>query len=170
MSTIRSAATASSAVRSDASLTPAGSRRWAVARNSDCPLSAAATHSVCSSSTFTPCATSTRLISRTIPGRSWPTRSNFTSGAPTSAIATATSGCTIDSSPASPAPRNACASALGLIGVDLDAQNAGELPREMGHAALDPIAAMLGDDAGERLDQAGPIGAEHGEDERSGCS
>jgi hypothetical protein len=58
---------------------------------------------------------------------------------------------------------------VGLIGVYLDSQDPRKLPREMGHAALDPVAAMLGDDAGERLDEAGSIGAEHGEDEGGGA-
>ena len=110
MSTIRSAATASRAVRSDASLTPAGKRNRADARNSDCPVVGAATHSVCSSSTLTAWAANTRLMSRTIPGRSCPTSSNRTSGDPLGAVAD-TSGCTIDSSPDAVSPRSAAASA-----------------------------------------------------------
>jgi hypothetical protein len=45
-----------------------------------------------------------------------------------------------------------------LGGVDLDAEDAGELAGEMSHAAFEPVAVMLGDEAGELLDEAGAVG------------
>ncbi len=52
--------------------------------------------------------------------------------------------------------------------VDINTKNACELPRQVGHATLDPVAAMFGDGLGDRIDQSGPVLAEEGEDEGSG--
>jgi hypothetical protein len=56
---------------------------------------------------------------------------------------------------------------VGLIGVDLHPQDSRELAGEVGHATLNPVAPMLGDHAGERLNETRAIRAEDGEDE--GC-
>ena len=148
------------AVRSDASLTPAGNRSRADARNSDCPRrrrrdalgvqlldvhALRGQHAADLAHDPRPILShELQLHQRPIDSAPPPTRS----------------GCTIDSSPAARQRLQRRGQRVGAIGIDLDAQDAGKVPGQMRHPALDPIAAMLGHDAGQRLDQPRPIGAQ----------
>ena len=49
------------------------------------------------------------------------------------------------------------------IGGQLDPQDAGETPCQVGHAAFQPVAFVIGDGLGHRLDQPGAVGAEQRE-------
>ena len=49
----------------------------------------------------------------------------------------------------------------GNLGTD----DAGELSAEPAHAALEPVAAVAGDAAGEHFNQTGTVGTDHGHDE-----
>lgn len=50
-------------------------------------------------------------------------------------------------------------------GGTFDADDAGELSGEAGHAAVEPVSAVAGDGFGEGADKAGAVTAEHGHDE-----
>jgi hypothetical protein len=49
---------------------------------------------------------------------------------------------------------------------DLDLGDAGELRGQMGHAALQPVAALRGHRLGQPLDQPRPVRGDEGQDER----
>ena len=165
-STIRSSAIASMLAWSSSSAAPRGSRNRARARNNVSPVIGALVHSVSSSSTLTPLAANACDTSRTIPGRSVPTSSSASSRpAGTLDLAAA-----LDQDGESLIGLERAQRALELGGrvlVHLDAQDAGELTGETRHAALQPVAAVAGDQRRHRLDQAGAVRSEQGEHQGS---
>jgi hypothetical protein len=50
-----------------------------------------------------------------------------------------------------------------VLGIDFYSEDAGELAGEVGHTALEPVAVVLGDEAGDLLDEAWAVGAENGQ-------
>ena len=54
---------------------------------------------------------------------------------------------------------------VGAGGLNLDANDAGELSAETAHAALEPVAAVAGDAGGDEFDKAWAIGADDRHDE-----
>ncbi len=158
-STSRSAAIFSRSIFSAARSQRSGNCRRAVALNNVSPDIGALTTSLENSSTFTPARASALVISRTMPGRSWPTISSLdcrpgAAGTGLEPDWTTTFRPGIFWSASSSAD-------LFSAGISIS-QDAGEFAAEPAHAAFEPVAAVAGHGARDGFDQPGAVRADEG--------
>jgi hypothetical protein len=118
------------------------------------------TISVSSSSMLMPASASTCEMSWMMPGRSWPTSSSFSTRDSTGRGVASPLAMTTRSPSDSTSAR-----------VDLEANDAGELPGEVLHPALGPARAVGAAAVRQLADESGPVGADDGDDEggEHGC-
>ena len=157
---------ASTLAWSSSSAAPRGSRNRARARNNVSPVIGALVHSVSSSSTFTPLAAKRLRHLAHDPRPIGPDQ--LEREQPTFRALDLASA--LDQDGESLIGLERAQRALerrGRVLVHLDAQDAGELTGEARHAALQPVAAVAGDQRRHRLDQAGTVRSEQGEHQGS---
>ena len=119
----------------------------------------ALTHSLENSSTFTFARARALVISRTMPGRSWPTISSLACR-PLVAAGRGFVGADDDGKAAALEGLQGVEQRLAFFDRQLDAQNAGELAAEPAHAAFQPVAAVIGHHARHRFNEAGAVRAD----------